>query len=203
MDAFNLKWPGGDATLYTDGVRCRVVWRAQNGMGGAIENTELARKRVAGGLHFAPALVDELRGHGFAALASAIESLAGALPQPAPVAQPGSTGTRIEHWLDQLAGSKAFEPCGTRRAMKWYQGRSWPEALSLKPPAKTGKHEWVIKIAGTGYFVADDFAGVCACLASGSDFATPAFFDAFFDGAKGLRHKEVAAARDAWAATGK
>lgn len=201
MDAFNLKWPGGDATLYTDGVRCRVVWRAQNGMGGAIENTDLARKRVAGGLHFAPSLLDELRGRGFTDLAGAVETLAGALPQPVPVVQAVSTDKRIDQWLDQLNGSKAFEPCGTRRALKWYQGRSWPEALTLKPPAKTGKPEWVVKIAGSGYYEATDFAGVCACLASLDDFATPEFFDHFFEGAKGLRHKEVAAARDAWAAT--
>ncbi|NJN52697.1 MAG: hypothetical protein HC809_14020 [Gammaproteobacteria bacterium] len=200
MDAFNLRWPGGDATLHTDGVRCRITWRAQNGMGGAIENSDLAKRRVAGGLDFAPSLPDELRERGYAELAAEVERIAGTLPKPATVAQASSPARQIDAWLAQLSGDKTFEACGTRRALKWHQGKTWPESLSLKPPGKTGEHEWVVKVAGdtTRYFAAADFAGVCACLASLSEYSTPNFFDAFFDGAKAFRQKEVAAARDAW-----
>ena len=77
MDSFNLRWPGGDATLHTDGKRCRIAWRAANGSGGAIENPEQAKRRVAAGLSFAPGLLDTLRAAGHAALADEIEQLAG------------------------------------------------------------------------------------------------------------------------------
>ncbi len=203
MDAFNLRWPGGDATLHTDGVRCRIVWRAENGMGGAIENTDLAKRRVAGGLAYAPSLTDELRERGYADLAGEIEGLAGELPKPAPVVQAVSPAKRIDRWLSNLTGSATFESCGTRRALKWHHGKTWPESLALKPPGKTGKKAWVIKVSDGSprYFAAEEFAGVCACLAGIEAFAEPAFFDAFFEGAKALRHKEVAEARDAWLAT--
>jgi len=247
MDAFNLHWPGGEATLHTDGVRCRVVWRAENGMGGAIDNTQLAKRRVASGLAFAPSLLDELRAKGYAVLADEFAALDAATPRPVPVKQAtapkpepleqaaakskpvapvvnsdphrgkpavapskrtettptgrakAASTSRIEVWLGSL-GDAAFEPCGTRRAMKWHRGKTWPESLSLKPPGKTGAREWVVKIADgkTQYFVAAEFAGVCACLASNEAFASPQFFDDFFEGLKALRHKEVAAARDAW-----
>ncbi len=246
MDAFSLHWPGGEATLHTDGVRCRVVWRAENGMGGTIDNSQLAKRRVASGLGFAPSLLDELRAKGYAALADEFAALDAATPKPAPVKQATapkpepveqapakpepvaksesprgkpaapkqrvdatSTGrakatptNRIAAWLAAL-GDTAFEPCGTRRAMKWHRGKTWPESLSLKPPGKTGAREWVVKVADgkTQYFVAAEFAGVCACLASNEAFASPQFFDDFFEGLKALRHKEVAVARDAWLAS--
>jgi hypothetical protein len=76
MDSFNLRWPGGDATLHTDGKRCRVAWRAANGTGGAIENTEQAKRRVAAGLSFAPTLLDELRAAGYRDLADELAKVA-------------------------------------------------------------------------------------------------------------------------------
>jgi len=76
MDSYNLRWPGGDATLHTDGKRCRIAWRAANGTGGAIENTEQAKRRVAAGLSFAPHLLDELRAGGHDGLAEEIRKLA-------------------------------------------------------------------------------------------------------------------------------
>lgn len=218
MDAFNLHWPGGEATLHTDGTRCRVVWRAENGMGGTIDNSDLAKRRVAGGLAFAPSLLDELRAKGHVTLADELTSLDDAAPKAAPAkpaaankreeaapverAEATPTG-RVDAWLAALDGNSGFESCGTRRAMKWHRGKTWPASLSLKPPGKTGAKEWVVKLADgkTQYFAATDFAGVCACLASMDVFATPEFFDAFFEGCKALRHKEVATAREAWLAT--
>lgn len=76
MDSFNLRWPGGDAKLHTDGTRCRIAWRAANGSGGAIENTVQAKRRVAEGLSFAPDLLENLRAAGHRALADEIEKLA-------------------------------------------------------------------------------------------------------------------------------
>ena len=36
MDRFDLKWPRTDATFYTDGWRCRIVWRQKGGLGGKL-----------------------------------------------------------------------------------------------------------------------------------------------------------------------
>jgi hypothetical protein len=204
MDTFNLRWPGGDAILHTDGVRCRVVWRAENGMGGTIDNSDLAKKRVIGGLAYAPNLPAELRHKGFTDLAAEIEAAANALPKPAPATPVVSPTKRIDAWLASLPGSTAFEACGTRRALKWHQGKTWPESLALKPPGKTGNSEWVLKVSRdkVEYFTASEFAGVCACLASMPEFAAPTVIDAFFEGCKALRHKAVTVARDAWIASG-
>ena len=255
MDSFNLHWPGGDATLHTDGVRCRISWRAANGMGGSIENNEQAKKRAALGLSFAPMLLDELRQAGYGALAGEIEQLAPAAaprpepvvkpraekpaeavkpvaakqsepkpvaraspteaaakpatrpaarpaPEKKPVAAPKPKKTRVARWLETLEGSDAFGACGVRRASKWHHGKTWPDGLELKPP-QGGKGEWVLKVAAEKpeYFSAESFRGVCAALASRSAFADEAFFDAFLDGCKALRQKDVQLARERWAET--
>ena len=253
MDAFNLHWPGGDATLHTDGARCRISWRAANGMGGSIENNDQAKRRAALGLEFAPALLDELRQAGYGALATEIEGLA---PPPAPKVEPivkpreekkpaevkkpteakksasapkaappkaappkkpeapaakkqaaepapkAAKKSRIARWLDALSGADAFEACGVRRASKWHHGKTWPEGLELKPP-QGGQGEWIVKIAAgkAEYFSAETFRGVCACLAAQPAFANDAFFDAFFEGCKALRQKDVTLAREGWDAT--
>ena len=50
MDTFDLKWPKTDATFYTDGWRCRIVWRQSSGMGGTIDNNQQCKKRGADGI---------------------------------------------------------------------------------------------------------------------------------------------------------
>ena len=251
MDAFNLHWPGGDATLHTDGARCRISWRAVNGMGGSIENTDQAKKRAALGLSFAPTLLDELRQAGYGALAGELEQLAPpAAPKPEPAvksriekpaaaekpvaakksepkkstehaarsqqpsapvkavapekkaaaAPPKARKPRVARWLETLEGPDAYEATGVRRATKWHHGKTWPEGLELKPP-QGGKGEWVLKVAGdkTEYYSAESFRGVCAALAARAAFASDAFFDAFLDGCKALRQKDVTLARERWA----
>ena len=42
VDTFDLKWPKTQATFYTDGWRCRIVWREQGGPGGTIDNHGLS-----------------------------------------------------------------------------------------------------------------------------------------------------------------
>jgi hypothetical protein len=244
MDAFNLHWPGGEATLQTDGQRCRIVWRPASGMGGSIENSEQAKRRVAAGLRFAPGLLDELKAAGHVDLAAELERIspptvpvapAAARPErtrtkpvvtAAPVTEravsapppevrpsvaPAAKGekktaegkSRLSRWLDALPPA-TFEACGVRRAAKWHHGKTWPEGLSLKTPL-AGKGDWVLKIAGdeTRYFAAESFAGVCRALAAQRGYATDDFVEAFLEGCKALRQKEVAVAREAWEATAK
>ncbi len=76
MDTFDLKWPKTDATFYTDGWRCRIVWRQSGGMGGTIDNNQQCKKRVADSLSGAPYLLAALQARGHSNLATEIEDLA-------------------------------------------------------------------------------------------------------------------------------
>ncbi len=76
MQAFDLKWPKTTATLFSDGQRCRIVWRTDQGMGGAVNNNDQCKRRIADSLAGAPKLLGELRSAGFEALASEVEALA-------------------------------------------------------------------------------------------------------------------------------
>ncbi len=76
MDTFDLKWPKTDATFYTDGWRCRIVWRQSGGMGGTIDNNQQCKKRVADSLGGAPYLLAALQARGYGNLVTEIEDLA-------------------------------------------------------------------------------------------------------------------------------
>ena len=69
MDRFDLKWPSTDATFYTDGWRCRIVWRQKGGIGGTIDNNAQCLRRVADSLDGAPYLLSALKARGHDRLA--------------------------------------------------------------------------------------------------------------------------------------
>ena len=76
MDTFDLKWPQSDATFYTDGWRCRIVWRERRGgLGGTIDNNDQCKRRVADSLMGAPYLLNALRARGHGPLAEEISKL--------------------------------------------------------------------------------------------------------------------------------
>ena len=81
MNTFDLRWPKTTATLYTDGRRCRIVWRdKKGGGGGTIENNDQSKRRVADSLPGASKLLEQLRAAGYNNLADEIQILA---PPPA------------------------------------------------------------------------------------------------------------------------
>ena len=145
MDRFDLRWPKTEATFFTDGCRCRIVWRQKGGMGGTIDNNVQCMTRVAQSLDGAPYLLGALKARGHDRLATQIESLLTEQHQSAParraVATPVRKPMRAERpsrssrpkpkaaprkraapgadWLDQLSGSMAFETAKNRRAKVW------------------------------------------------------------------------------------
>lgn len=103
MDRFELNWPGADASFYTDGWRCRIVWREKGrrpgagGMGGTIDNNQQCVKRAAESLEGAPYFLNALKARGHARLAEQIESaaaMAGGETPPADRAQPARSPRR-------------------------------------------------------------------------------------------------------------
>jgi len=81
MDRFELNWPGADASFYTDGWRCRIVWREKGrrnggGMGGTIDNNQQCVKRAAESLEGAPYFLSALKARGHERLAEQIASAA-------------------------------------------------------------------------------------------------------------------------------
>ena len=166
MDTFDLKWPKTQATFYTDGWRCRIVWRQQGGPGGAIDNNDLCKRRLADSLPGAPYLLPALRARGYGNLASEIESLAtfdtedaGSAGNSPPVRQSRppaaaprsetlrSAGVdRLQTWLAALPGDATFAETSDRRARVWLEaGVQNGEHLYLKAPAARGRQEWVLK----------------------------------------------------------
>lgn len=210
MEVFELRWPKTSATLCTDGWRCRVVWRTPNGMGGVIDNTELAKRRVAGGLYCAPELLEDLRASGHAQLAEEIEAMADPadLTEPADLSERADPGPEIQEeprftqWLDNLSGSQDWEACGNRRAKAWVCLASvscgsapdtWTEVLYLKAPNAKGKQEWVLKRVWPDptpdgekidpqYVTAGGLKGVFAYLAGIPEHEHDAFFAKVVEG---------------------
>ncbi|MFP6814881.1 MAG: hypothetical protein VB949_04330 [Pseudomonadales bacterium] len=87
MNTFDLRWPKTTATLYTDGRRCRIVWRdKKGGGGGTIENNDQCKRRAADSLKGASQLLEQLRDAGFKDLADEIRTLA---PPPSADQSPG------------------------------------------------------------------------------------------------------------------
>lgn len=96
MDRFELNWPDADASFFTDGWRCRIVWRQKGkrtsgGMGGTIDNNVQCVRRLAESLEGAPYLLSALKARGHERLAGQIESAA---EQVVPARQPLRSETR-------------------------------------------------------------------------------------------------------------
>jgi hypothetical protein len=198
MEVFELRWPKTSATLCTDGWRCRVVWRTPNGMGGVIDNTELAKKRIAGGLDCTPGLLDDLRASGHVHLAAEIEALA----DPLDLAPQGSDEPLLWRWLEALSGSDDWTACGRRRAKVWtcvaraecgVASDTWIEEFYLKAPNAKGKKEWVLKRVwpdptpdgekiAPQYVTARDLKGIFTHLAGIPEHEHDVFFGIVVDG---------------------
>jgi len=174
MDTFDLKWPQSDATFYTDGWRCRIVWRERRGgLGGTIDNNDQCKRRVADSLMGAPYLLNALRARGHGLLAEEIAELSDVgqpaadkpavtqaaktpkavkdpkKPKAAPTRKPDAA-SQISSWLKQLDGESGWEDTGLRRAKVWRDCAALDErTLVLKTPAAKGKQEWVVKTTFT------------------------------------------------------
>ncbi len=144
MDNFDLRWPKTDATFYTDGNRCRIVWRQKGGIGGSIDNNQLCKRRVADSLLCAPELLKDLKVRGYSGLAAEIEEMAPASPiTPSPASnapsrhapssknKPAKTkptktqsaqpvpSSNPKRWLASLSGVSETQECGIRRGKNW------------------------------------------------------------------------------------
>ena len=99
MDRFELNWPGANASFYTDGWRCRIVWRQKGrrgggGMGGTIDNNQQCVKRAAESLEGAPYLLSALKARGHARLAEQIETVAADVPEAPKLQRPARSERR-------------------------------------------------------------------------------------------------------------
>lgn len=144
MDTFDLNWPKTQATFYTDGWRCRIVWRQQGGPGGTIDNHNLCKRRLADSLGGAPYLLAALRARGYGTLAEEIESLVETPTQAAPARE--AVADRTRDWIAGLDGDATFAETGARRSKVWFElGQLGEVVLFLKEPPARGKSEWVLK----------------------------------------------------------
>ena len=148
MDRFELNWPGADASFYTDGWRCRIVWRQKGrrgggGMGGTIDNNLQCVKRAAESLEAAPYLLSALKARGHDRLAEQIESAAAEAPAVEPaVAAPVRNPARAERHERRKAAEN-------RPAPKRVQPQ--PAAAKKKPPKTkkaAGPQDWLNALEG-------------------------------------------------------
>ena len=169
MDTFDLQWPKTDATFFTDGWRCRIVWRERRGgLGGTSDNNEQCKRRVAASLLNAPYLLNALRARGHGLLAEEIEllqtpeeqlvdSTAAGAQAPASGASINAAAAfeaRLGGWMAAMEGESDRQLTGVKRARFWqpcgehdvFGGQQGAE-LFIKPRAAKGKSEWVAKIA--------------------------------------------------------
>jgi hypothetical protein len=223
LDTFDLRWPRADATLYTDGWRCRIVWRERRGgLGGSIDNNEQCKRRIADSLGGAPYLLGALRARGHGLLASEIEMLAAFLPthqRPTAGARSDSSNeglhssagpdpalARIRAWVGSLDGDAGWEAAENRRASHWSPCLDvGDEALLLKAPAPKGRREWALKRTWPAegrrkaeYVVARDLRGICTYLVDRGVFADPDAVEAFLSAAGDLQHPELSVATNLW-----
>lgn len=224
MDRFELNWPGADASFFTDGWRCRIVWRQKSkrgaaGMGGTIDNNVQCVRRLADSLDGAPYLLSALKARGHERLAGQIES---ALEEvgPAPAVPKPSAPKRVERtpqsvspeqsWLKGLTGSVESEGVSNRRAKVWLELGSLAgqdELLCLKTPVAKGKQEWVLKRSWPDqpkrkaeYVAAVSFKGIAGYLVGAG--ATAQDIERVLAALAGVAHAELEAAATAWRATG-
>ncbi|MCZ6641593.1 MAG: hypothetical protein O7F71_08455 [Gammaproteobacteria bacterium] len=140
MQAFDLKWPKTTVTLFSDGKRCRIVWRTDQGMGGAVNNNDQCKRRIADSLTGAPKLLEELRSAGFAELASEVETLAE--QNQAESSTPAeSTSPRKETGdaADGKTSKKLSEKMSAKKSAK----------KSKKPAEKQVIEQWLRDLEGT------------------------------------------------------
>ncbi len=210
MDRFELNWPGADASFYTDGWRCRIVWRQKDrrgggGMGGTIDNNRQCVKRAAESLEGAPYLLSALKARGHIRLADQIEICAAQAPEQ--VAQEVPKIADGKEWLKQLQGEGAFETASSKRAKAWLAlGELGGEALLLKAPAASGKAEWVLKRTWPEdpkrtpeYVVAGSFKGIAGYLLEAGATATD--IERILAALADVAHPELGAAARAWRST--
>ena len=135
MDTFDLKWPKTDATFYTDGWRCRIVWRQSGGMGGTIDNNQQCKKRVADSLSGAPYLLAALQARGHSNLATEIEDLAATTaavlpaqnavtPSVAVQSEQNPTPVKLQKKAKVAAPEKPQKPAAPYSSIM-----SWPNAV--------------------------------------------------------------------------
>lgn len=229
MDRFELNWPGADASFFTDGWRCRIVWRQKSkrgaaGMGGTIDNNVQCVRRLADSLDGAPYLLSALKARGHERLAgqieSAVEEVGPAPAVPVRAAAKRSAPKRVERtpesgspgrsWLHGLTGSAEVEGVSNRRAKVWLELGSLAgqdELLHLKTPAAKGKQEWVLKRSWPDqpkrkaeYVAAASFKGIAGYLVDAG--ATRQDIEQVLTALADVAHAELEAAATAWRATG-
>ena len=150
MQSFDLKWPKTTATLFSNGWRCRIVWRTDRGMGGAIDNNDQCKRRIADSLIGAPLLLEQLRSAGFTELADEVEALAEKTstesppsvdkpptarkeshkkaastkaPKKTPPKKPKKPSEKqvLAQWVGGLEGTDVWANADTQRSMKWHK----------------------------------------------------------------------------------
>jgi hypothetical protein len=198
MDRFDLHWPKTDASFLTDGRRCRIVWRTGTGTGtgpgGSIDNNDLCKKRVADSLTLAPDLLGELTSRGYPDLAAEIRALAGGEDERG----------RVMRWLDGLPGEPAWEETGTRRGKSWIRlGAAEGESLELRPPARRGKAEWVLRRSAPSArkpacVVAPHLKGIFSYLVGRAGESPLALVETALAACAELDHPDAVAARERW-----
>ena len=213
MDTFDLKWPQSDATFYTDGWRCRIVWRERRGgLGGTIDNNDQCKRRVADSLRGAPYLLGALRARGHGLLASEIEAMAGAdaqAPEAPALSAAELEAQRLKRWLDALPGSPEWQDVASGRAKHWQPcGELDGEQLMLKAPTPRGKQEWLLKRTfaqakrKAEYVAAGELRGICAYLAERGLLASGRAVEQWLADVEALAHEALADAARLWRDTG-
>lgn len=139
MDKFDLRWPKTDATFFTDGCRCRIVWRQKGGMGGTIDNNVQCMTRVAQSLDGAPYLLGALKARGHDRLASDIESLQTESHQAAPAAP-----------ARRVVAKPIRKPVRTEQAPR--SSTPKPQAAPRKPAARSPGADWLDQLSGSMAF---------------------------------------------------
>jgi hypothetical protein len=146
MDRFDLNWPKTDAAFYTDGWRCRIVWRQKSGIGGTIDNNAQCIRRLALSLDGAPYLLGALKARGHDRLAAEIESAAELEATAAPRTTPAPNGSVAkEAGESEKASKEAAEP--PRRAPK-------EPAVAAKREGAAPLDRWLEVLEGSGEFEA-------------------------------------------------
>lgn len=148
MDRFDLNWPKTDATFYTDGWRCRIVWRQKSGIGGTIDNNAQCIRRLALSLDGAPYLLGALKARGHDRLAAQIESAAQAETAVTADAANATTAAGNEHVTDTKATAKR------ERGKQAQDAPKGPAAAAKHHGGQPSLDEWVNTLSGSGKFEA-------------------------------------------------
>jgi hypothetical protein len=159
MDRFELNWPGADASFYTDGWRCRIVWREKGrrngggGMGGTIDNNQQCVKRAAESLEGAPYFLSALKARGHERLAEQIESaadeVAAAPASPAPVRNEQPRATRPHPAPKRVERVKGSERAGGNERVERRERAESSEPVKKREPTTTA---WLAALDGAASF---------------------------------------------------